>query len=81
MLNHPLIELLRSTIEIINSFWRYEPVFRAVKTELLYPLRENPAKMREKMDRLENYCLAYGINGSKWTKRIVGYTGELEGLN
>ncbi|ULT58097.1 helicase-exonuclease AddAB subunit AddB [Neobacillus drentensis] len=69
MLNHPLIELIRSTLEIINSFWRYEPVFRAIKTELLYPLQENPAKMREKMDRLENYCLAYGINGSKWTKK------------
>ncbi|MBM7653736.1 helicase-exonuclease AddAB subunit AddB [Neobacillus cucumis] len=80
MLNHPLIELLRSTIEIINSFWRYEPVFRAVKTELLYPLRENPAKMREKMDRLENYCLAYGINGSKWTKKDRWVYRRIRGL-
>lgn len=69
MLNHPLIELIRSTLEVINSFWRYEPVFRVVKTELLYPLGENPVKMREKMDRLENYCLAYGVKGSKWTNR------------
>ncbi|MFL6556629.1 MAG: helicase-exonuclease AddAB subunit AddB, partial [Bacillus sp. (in: firmicutes)] len=60
MLNHPLIELIRSSLEVINSYWRYEPVFRVIKTELLYPLRENSAKMREKMDRLENYCLAYG---------------------
>jgi ATP-dependent helicase/nuclease subunit B len=69
MLNHPLIELIRSTLEVINSYWRYEPVFRAIKTDLMYPLQENPAKMREKMDRLENYVLAYGINGSKWTKK------------
>ncbi|WP_160724643.1 helicase-exonuclease AddAB subunit AddB [Bacillus sp. USDA818B3_A] len=80
MLNHPLIELIRSTIEIINSFWRYEPIFRAVKTELLYPLRENPAKMREKMDRLENYCLAYGINGSKWTKKDRWVYRRIRGL-
>jgi ATP-dependent helicase/nuclease subunit B len=69
MLNHPLIELIRSTLEVIQSFWRYEPVFRVIKTELLYPLQENPDKMREKMDRLENYVLAYGIKGSKWTKK------------
>ncbi|OIK09448.1 helicase-exonuclease AddAB subunit AddB [Bacillus sp. MUM 116] len=69
MLNHPLIELLRSSLEVIQSYWRYEPVFRVIKTELLYPLQENPDKMREKMDRLENYCLAYGIKGSKWTKK------------
>ncbi|MEH7180839.1 helicase-exonuclease AddAB subunit AddB [Neobacillus vireti] len=69
MLNHPLIELIRSTLEVIQSFWRYEPVFRAIKTELLYPLQENPDTMREKMDRLENYVLAYGIKGSKWTRK------------
>ncbi|MED1470251.1 helicase-exonuclease AddAB subunit AddB [Bacillus salipaludis] len=69
MLNHPLIEFLRSSLEVIQTYWRYEPIFRVIKTELLYPLQENPGKMREKMDRLENYCLAYGIKGSKWTKK------------
>lgn len=69
MLNHPLIELVRSSLEVINSYWRYEPVFRAIKTELMYPLQENPMKMREKMDKLENYVLEYGINGSKWTTK------------
>lgn len=67
MLNHPLIELVRSTIEMINSGYRYEAVFRAIKTELLFPLNENRAKMREKTDRLENYVLEYGIRGQKWT--------------
>ncbi|MEH7333699.1 helicase-exonuclease AddAB subunit AddB [Neobacillus drentensis] len=69
MLNHPLIELIRSSLEVINSYWRYESVFRVIKTELIYPLQDNPAKMREKLDKLENYVLAYGINGSKWTKK------------
>lgn len=67
MLNHPLIELIRSSLEVINGYWRYEPVFRAVKTELLFP--DSTKKMREKMDRFENYVLAYGIQGDKWTKK------------
>ncbi|MDZ5470262.1 helicase-exonuclease AddAB subunit AddB [Bacillus sp. 31A1R] len=69
MLNHPLVELIRSSLEIINGNWRYEPVFRAVKTELLYPLKMNPLRIREKMDRLENFVLAYGVQGNKWTKK------------
>ncbi|OLS36489.1 helicase-exonuclease AddAB subunit AddB [Bacillus sp. MRMR6] len=69
MLNHPLIELIRSCLETINSFWSYEPVFRVIKTELVFPQYENPNTMREKMDLLENYVLAYGIKGSKWTKK------------
>jgi len=80
MLNHPLIELIRSSLEVINSFWRYEPVFRAIKTELLYPFRENPSKMRERMDKLENYCLAYGINGSKWVNKDRWTYRRIRGL-
>ncbi|MCL6570435.1 MAG: helicase-exonuclease AddAB subunit AddB [Bacillus sp. (in: Bacteria)] len=80
MLNHPLIELIRSSLEVINSYWRYEPVFRMIKTELLFPLQENPAKMREKMDKLENYCLAYGINGSKWIKKDRWRYRRIRGL-
>ncbi|MFZ7945272.1 helicase-exonuclease AddAB subunit AddB [Neobacillus sp. 19] len=80
MLNHPLIELIRSSLEVINTYWRYEPVFRAIKTELLYPLQENPDKMREKMDRLENYCLAYGISGSKWVNKDRWIYRRIRGL-
>jgi ATP-dependent helicase/nuclease subunit B len=80
MLNHPLIELIRSSLEVINSYWRYEPVFRVIKTELLFPLQENPANMRERMDKLENYCLAYGINGSKWIKKDRWRYRRIRGL-
>ena len=69
MLNHPLIELIRSTLETISSNWRYEPVFRAVKTDLLFPLGTRPEKLREQMDRLENYVLAHGIRGNRWTDK------------
>ncbi|WP_040204485.1 helicase-exonuclease AddAB subunit AddB [Neobacillus jeddahensis] len=80
MQSHPLIELIRSTLEVINSYWRYEPVFRVIKTELIFPFQESPHKMREKMDRLENYCLAYGINGSKWTKKDRWSYRRIKGL-
>ncbi|WP_042455193.1 helicase-exonuclease AddAB subunit AddB [Neobacillus dielmonensis] len=80
MLNHPLIELIRSSLEVIQSYWRYETVFRVIKTELIYPLHENPDIMREKMDRLENYCLAYGINGSKWTSKDRWVYRRIRGL-
>lgn len=67
MLNHPLIELIRSTLETLQNNWRYESVFRAVKTELLFPLSENTQAVREQMDELENFVLASGIQGKKWT--------------
>ncbi|MFT4414876.1 helicase-exonuclease AddAB subunit AddB [Fredinandcohnia humi] len=79
MLNHPLIELMRSSLEVITGNWRYDAVFRCVKTDLLNPFGEEISALREDMDRLENYVLEYGIQGYKWTngepwkyKRIRG---------
>ena len=69
MLHHPLIELIRSTLEILTTNWRYEAVFRAIKTELLFPLESNHDFMREKVDRLENYVLSRGIKGTLWTSK------------
>lgn len=69
MLHHPLIEFIRSTLEVFTSNWRYESVFRAVKTDLLCPVKMDLNVWREEMDQLENYVLAYGINGAKWTSK------------
>ncbi|QOR67490.1 helicase-exonuclease AddAB subunit AddB [Cytobacillus suaedae] len=66
MLNHPLIEFIRSSLEVITGNWRYEAIFRCVKTDLLFPISENKHRLREEMDKLENYCLEYGIQGSRW---------------
>lgn len=68
MLNHPLIELIRSVLEVISGNWKYEPVFRAVKTDFLFPTGSNLELLREKMDRLENYVLANGIKGKRWSE-------------
>lgn len=80
MLHHPLVELIRSVLEIINGNWRYEPVFRAIKTELLFPVGQQIEKLREQMDSLENYVLAYGIKGDKWTKRERWHYRRFHGL-
>lgn len=80
MLHHPLVELIRSSMEVINTNWRYEPVFRSVKTELLFPLQANYHRFREQMDRLENYVLAYGVQGDKWTKKNRWIYRRIRGL-
>lgn len=69
MLHHPVIELIRSVLEVIQQNWRYEPVFRAIKTELLYSVGKNEANFRADTDFLENYCLAYGVKGKQWTSK------------
>jgi ATP-dependent helicase/nuclease subunit B len=69
MLHHPLVELLRSSVEVISRNWRYESVFRCVKTDFFYSLDQDLNEMREKTDKLENYCLSYGIQGHRWTSK------------
>lgn len=66
MLHHPLIEFSRSILEAVTSGWSYESVFRAVKTDLFFPHRENKLLWRDRADRLENYVLAHGIYGQRW---------------
>lgn len=64
-LHHPLVEFIRSALDVVRRRWRYEDVFRCVKTELLLPL--DGSITRANMDELENYVLACGIHGYRWT--------------
>jgi len=59
VMSHPLVELVRSALEVVVKDWAYDPVFRFLKTDLV-PLA------REEVDLLENYVLAHGIRGSRW---------------
>lgn len=59
VMHHPLIELIRSALEICYRNWAYEPVFRFLKTDLAN-------LTRDQIDVLENYVLAHGIKGTKW---------------
>lgn len=69
MLYHPLTEFIRSALEVIRYNWRYEAIFRCVKTELLLAREadETAEAMRHRIDRLENYVLAHGMEGYRWT--------------
>ncbi|MGB9825695.1 MAG: PD-(D/E)XK nuclease family protein, partial [Desulfofundulus sp.] len=59
VIHHPLVELLRSALEVWQKNWAYEPVFRFLKTGL-------SRLSAGEVDRLENYVLAAGIRGSRW---------------
>ncbi|MCR2803189.1 helicase-exonuclease AddAB subunit AddB [Paenibacillus soyae] len=63
-LHHPLVEFIRSALETVLHGWRYDAVFRCIKTEMLFPA--DGSLPREWFDRLENYSLAAGIDGWKW---------------
>ncbi|MCD8365500.1 MAG: PD-(D/E)XK nuclease family protein, partial [Clostridiales bacterium] len=65
ILYHPLIELVRSVLEMAENNYSYESVFRYLRTGL--------AGFREgETDLLENYCIEKGIRGaSRWKKRFL----------
>ncbi|MFC3040657.1 helicase-exonuclease AddAB subunit AddB [Virgibacillus xinjiangensis] len=67
MLNHSLIEFIRSILDIVEGNWRYDAVFRVLKTGFIpaddqeYPLTDDA------IDELENYVLEYGIRSrDRW---------------
>jgi ATP-dependent helicase/nuclease subunit B len=58
--DNPIIVLIVSAVEILAKNWSYESVFRYLKTGLLDLDKED-------IDIIENYVLANGIRGRKWT--------------
>lgn len=60
IMNHPLIRLVLSMLDIFIENWSYESVFRYLKTGLT-------GVSRNDIDKLENYVLACGIRGNGWT--------------
>lgn len=74
--HHPAVELIRAAFEIVQGNWRYEAVFRAVKTDFFLPIptamnSREIARLRGAMDQLENVVLAAGIQGSRWQNEEV----------
>lgn len=58
---NPIIVFLVSALEILSKNWSYEPVFRFLKCGLIH------MDMND-IDLLENYVLANGIRGKRWTQ-------------
>lgn len=67
MLHHPLIECIRSLLDVVEGDWRYDAVFRLLKTGFIPNGNEENPLTQEAIDELENYVLEYGIRGrSRW---------------
>ena len=71
--SHPLAQLLIYALRIHQENWSYEAVFRYLKTDLT-------GMSKSDVDLLENYVMASGVRGSRWTKEenwgyIPGYDG------
>lgn len=58
ILDNPMVELIRSALEVVRKDFTYETVFRYLRTGLV-------TGNREMTDRMENYVLALGIRGHK----------------
>ncbi|MBA3927868.1 helicase-exonuclease AddAB subunit AddB [Listeria rustica] len=82
MANHPMVEFLRSSLDVIRTNWQYEAIFQAVRTEFFFPLDVSSSAYRGKVDIFENYILENGIyNKRRWMdKRPWGYR-KIRGLD
>ena len=69
VLSNPLVILIISVLEVLISNWSYESVFKYVKSGLIN-------LETEYIDRLENYILANGIKGYKWTSELYDKDNE-----
>ena len=59
MTSHPAAEAISALLSVFRSRWSHEALFRLLKSDL-FPIS------RRDVDDLENYCLAYGIQGYHW---------------
>lgn len=59
MTSHPAAEAVSALLSVFRSRWSHEALFRLLKSDL-FPIS------RHDVDDLENYCLAYGIQGYHW---------------
>ena len=73
ILSNPLVILILSAFEVEIKGWSYESVFKYLKSGLT-------GINREEIDIVENYVLANGIKGYKWTSDLVK-DQEVEGVD
>lgn len=63
ILSNPLVILILSALEVSMRNWSYESIFKYLKSGLT-------GIDRKEIDILENYILANGIKGFKWTGEL-----------
>lgn len=78
ILQKPVLALITAALDIVNENWKYDPVFRYLKTNLT-------GISPEECDILENYILKWNIRGSLWTREggwtfnPAGYMRDMTG--
>ncbi|GAB3060363.1 helicase-exonuclease AddAB subunit AddB [Virgibacillus ainsalahensis] len=65
MLNHSLIEFIRSVLDIVEGNWRYDAIFRVLKTGFIPSTDRDFPLTNDAIDELENYVLEYGIRSRR----------------
>lgn len=73
IVNHPIIKLILSTLACLNSGFKYEDVFKLIKTGFTDVSDSS-------IEKLENYVLEFGIRGNKWFSDFE-YGEDLDILN
>jgi ATP-dependent helicase/nuclease subunit B len=58
---HPVVELICAALQAVTKGLAYADVFAYLKTDLV-PMN------RSQIDALENYCLAFGVDGRDWAE-------------
>ncbi|QEK11420.1 helicase-exonuclease AddAB subunit AddB [Crassaminicella thermophila] len=76
IMHNPIIELILSVLTVVYRGYRYEDVFRFLKTGF-------SGIDVDICEKLENYVLQYGIKGNKWNEEFTlgEETENLEELN
>lgn len=70
MLNHSLVEFVRSAFEVVESNWRYDAIFRLLKTGFIPTTNQEYPLTLDAIDELENYVLEYGIRRkNQWLQK------------
>lgn len=65
--DHLLVNLICSALDIIIYNWSYVSVFQYLKTGFILGYGDESFTIKkEDINSLENYVIAYGINGYKW---------------
>jgi dTDP-4-amino-4,6-dideoxygalactose transaminase len=59
VIQNPIVDLVLSCLRVTGRGYRYEEVFKLLKTGFC-------GLSRDQTELLENYCLEYGIKGKKW---------------
>ncbi|WIF95357.1 helicase-exonuclease AddAB subunit AddB [Caminicella sporogenes] len=74
IMNNPIVKLILSSLDALYRNFKYEDVFRFVKTGFC-----NIDK--EEIEKLENYVLRWGIEGNKWFEEFIYEDEDIETIN